>query len=58
MLDFADGDGVDLALIQPNVFNLFAEGGLKVSDEGEPITANWMSSLSLVSQLAPPATTP
>ncbi|MBP6506467.1 MAG: hypothetical protein KA257_02785 [Opitutaceae bacterium] len=52
------GAAVDLALIQPNVFNLFAEGGLKVSDEGEPITANWMSSLSLVSQLAPPATTP
>ncbi len=49
------GAAVDLILIEPDILNLFAEGGLKVSADGEPVTPNWISTLSLISELAPPA---
>lgn len=52
------GSAVDLGLIQPDIAALAAEGGLKLAPEGTtsptPITANWLSTLSLVSELAPP----
>lgn len=53
-LSEALGAAVDLALIEPDIVGMFADGGLKVSDEGESISSNWISSLSLVSDLTPP----
>lgn len=49
------GAAVDLVLIEPDVTSLFAESGLKLPTEGEPVTSNWLSTLSLISELAPPA---
>lgn len=58
-LSEALGAAVDLVLIEPDLDTLLAEGGLKIAAPGEgtgkPITANWLPTLSLVSELAPPA---
>lgn len=61
-LSEALGAAVDLALIEFDLDPLLAEGGLKVAPPGEgtgkPITANWLPTLSLVSELTPPANAP
>jgi hypothetical protein len=46
------GGAVDLQLIEPDLQTLLAEAGLKISTEGEPVSPNWLASLSLVSELA------
>lgn len=52
------GTAVDLQLIEPDLAALMGEAGLKVSADGEAVSPNWLASLSLVSELAPPAEVP
>lgn len=47
------GTAVDLQLIEPDLAALMEEAGLKVSADGEPVSPNWLASLSLISELAP-----
>lgn len=47
------GAAVDLQLIEPDLAALMGEAGIKVAEDGEPVSPNWLASLSLVSELAP-----